>query len=174
MRVKILRNILIATLFALAFIHLVRPAKAKNDAAVVNTVLDGTSSGLDAATVNKAKKASKVAGQLTEVSSKASKFSAVLNTGLTQFSTYVYGITATMAVINILWPGTFPEGEPEYVAEMRGYFEELKAEFRVVKNQVNDLKLYVQERSTEQIYANYIISIHSTVSIWLLSSSLVF
>ncbi|XP_066912653.1 uncharacterized protein [Clytia hemisphaerica] len=162
MRLKVLRNILITVLFTFAFIHLVRPTKTKNnEAAVVTTVLDSTSNALDAATVNKAKKASTVAGQLTEVSSKASKFSAVLNTGLTQFSTYVYGVTATMAVINILWPGTFPEGEPAHVAEMRAYFEELKAEFRVVKNQINDLKLYVQERSTDQVYAGYILSIHT-------------
>ena len=95
---------------------------------------------------------------------KACIFIVVINSGLTKFSTYVYGVTATIAVVNMLWPGLIPDAEPAYVEEMRRYFEELKAEFRVVKNQINDLHLYVQERSTTEIYAGYVLSINSRVS----------
>lgn len=144
MKIKLMKNIAVIALFILTVIPLVKSNNADVSAAAP-----------------KIEKASKVADSLTDVSSKASKFTKVLNSGLSTFSTYVYGVTATMAVIDIIWPGVIPESEPAYVAEMRAYFEILQEEFRIVKDQINDLKNYVQERSTEQIYSNYIITIHS-------------
>jgi len=114
-----------------------------------------------------AEKASKTASSLKDVSTKASKFTKVFNAGLTTFSTYVYGITATMAVIDMIWPGVIPETEPAYVAEIRAYFAIMQDEFRIVKDQITDLKLYVQERTSVSTYSDYILDTHAMEAIYI-------